>query len=235
MSPVARSQGLCARVSKAASPDAGPGRGGPPPVLCRLPAQRGPNAGARSWRGAGEGLRSRRKLPRPFADPRRISAQAPFAVHTWPGNIRRRRGSGRGRRALQARRSSGGRRTDRRDFRICCDAAAKPARQARAPVVQSGGRLWRRLPHRLCRARAARPASGGGVGLAAVDLAKVLGAKVIAASASDAKLAVIAAEYAPDAMVNVTNGFRERVKEITNGRGADVIYDPVGGDVFDER
>jgi len=76
--------------------------------------------------------------------------------------------------------------------------------------------------------------AAGGVGLAAVDLAKVLGAKVIAASASDAKLAVIAAEYAPDAMVNVTNGFRERVKEITNGRGADVIYDPVGGDVFDE-
>jgi NADPH2:quinone reductase len=76
--------------------------------------------------------------------------------------------------------------------------------------------------------------AAGGVGLAAVDLAKVLGAKVIAASASDAKLAVIEKEYAPDAVVNVTGGFRERVKEITGGRGADVIYDPVGGDVFDE-
>ncbi|MGE5502528.1 MAG: NADPH:quinone oxidoreductase family protein [Ignavibacteriales bacterium] len=76
--------------------------------------------------------------------------------------------------------------------------------------------------------------AGGGVGLAAVDLAKVLGAKVIAASASDEKLKVIADEYAPDAIVNVTGGFRERVKEITGGRGADVIYDPVGGDVFDE-
>jgi NADPH2:quinone reductase len=76
--------------------------------------------------------------------------------------------------------------------------------------------------------------AAGGVGLAAVDLAKVLGARVIAASASDAKLAVIEAEYAPDAAVNVTGGFRERVKEITGGRGADVIYDPVGGDVFDE-
>lgn len=76
--------------------------------------------------------------------------------------------------------------------------------------------------------------AAGGVGLAAVDLAKHLGCKVIAASASDEKLAVIEKEYAPDATVNVTGGFRERVKEITGGRGADVIYDPVGGDVFDE-
>ncbi|MDE2486958.1 MAG: NADPH:quinone oxidoreductase family protein [Alphaproteobacteria bacterium] len=76
--------------------------------------------------------------------------------------------------------------------------------------------------------------AAGGVGLAAVDLAKVLGAKVIAGSASDEKLAVIEREYAPDAVVNVTGGFREKVKVITGGRGADVIYDPVGGDVFDE-
>jgi NADPH2:quinone reductase len=76
--------------------------------------------------------------------------------------------------------------------------------------------------------------ASGGVGLAAVDYARLLGCKVIAASASDAKLAVIEKEYAPDATVNVTEGFREKVKEITGGRGADVIYDPVGGDVFDE-
>ena len=76
--------------------------------------------------------------------------------------------------------------------------------------------------------------AAGGVGLAAVDLARLLGAKVIAASASDEKLSVIEKEYAPDATVNVTRGFRERVKELTGGRGADVIYDPVGGDVFDE-
>jgi NADPH2:quinone reductase len=76
--------------------------------------------------------------------------------------------------------------------------------------------------------------AAGGVGLACVDLAKVLGCRVIAASASDAKLKVIEDEYAPDATVNVTGGFRERVKELTGGRGADVIYDPVGGDVFDE-
>ena len=76
--------------------------------------------------------------------------------------------------------------------------------------------------------------AAGGVGLAAVDLAKALGCRVVAASASDAKLAVVQAEYAPDAVVNVTGGFREQVKAITGGRGADVIYDPVGGDVFDE-
>ena len=76
--------------------------------------------------------------------------------------------------------------------------------------------------------------AAGGVGLAAVDYARLLGCKVIAASASDEKLAVIEREYAPDATVNVTRGFRERVKALTGGRGADVIYDPVGGDVFDE-
>jgi NADPH2:quinone reductase len=76
--------------------------------------------------------------------------------------------------------------------------------------------------------------AAGGVGLAAVDLAKVLGGRVIAASASDEKLAVIAREYGPEAVLNVSGGFREQVKAITGGRGADVIYDPVGGDVFDE-
>ena len=75
--------------------------------------------------------------------------------------------------------------------------------------------------------------AAGGVGLAAVDLAKALGCRVIAASASDEKLAVVARDYAPDATINVTGGFREQVKAITGG-GADVIYDPVGGDIFDE-
>ena len=75
--------------------------------------------------------------------------------------------------------------------------------------------------------------AAGGVGLAAVDLGKALGARVIAASASDEKLAVIADQYAPEAILNVSDGFRERVKALTGG-GADVIYDPVGGDIFDE-
>ena len=76
--------------------------------------------------------------------------------------------------------------------------------------------------------------AAGGMGLAAVDLAKHLGAKVIAAASSDEKLAIVAREYAPDHVINITGGFREQVKEITGGRGADVIFDPVGGDVFDE-
>jgi NADPH2:quinone reductase len=76
--------------------------------------------------------------------------------------------------------------------------------------------------------------AAGGVGLACVDLAKVLGCRVIATSASDEKLEVVRRLHAPDACVNVGGGFRDQVKAITGGRGADVIYDPVGGDVFDE-
>lgn len=76
--------------------------------------------------------------------------------------------------------------------------------------------------------------AAGGVGLACVDLAKHLGCRVIAASASGAKLKIVNDEYAPDACVNVTGGFREAVKALTGGRGADVIFDPVGGDIFDE-
>ncbi len=79
----------------------------------------------------------------------------------------------------------------------------------------------------------------GGVGMAAVDLGKRLGATVIATGGRDDKLAVVASRGA-DHVINYTmadgrlGGFRERVKELTDGRGADVIYDPVGGDVFDE-
>ena len=72
----------------------------------------------------------------------------------------------------------------------------------------------------------------GGVGLAAVDLARALGARVIATSRSAEKLAVVASEYVPDATL-IAPGFREAVKALTGG-GADVIFDPVGGDVFDE-
>ncbi len=72
----------------------------------------------------------------------------------------------------------------------------------------------------------------GGVGLASVDLARRLGARVIATSRSPEKLAIVARDYAPDATLPAT-GFREAVKDITGG-GADVVVDPVGGDVFDE-
>lgn len=75
--------------------------------------------------------------------------------------------------------------------------------------------------------------ASGGVGMAAVEVGKLLGATVIATSASDEKLKVVKARGA-DHVINVTRGFREEVKALTGGRGADVIYDPVGGDVFDE-
>ncbi|MEX1250868.1 MAG: NADPH:quinone oxidoreductase family protein [Hyphomonas sp.] len=74
--------------------------------------------------------------------------------------------------------------------------------------------------------------ASGGVGLAAVDAGRLLGAKVIATSASEAKRKILA-EYGADHVLP-DKGFREAVKELTGGRGADVIYDPVGGDVFDE-
>ena len=72
----------------------------------------------------------------------------------------------------------------------------------------------------------------GGVGLAAVDLAKALGCRVIATSRSAEKLATVIDAYRPDAVVPAP-GFRDAVKDLT-GHGADVIFDPVGGDVFDE-
>ncbi len=76
--------------------------------------------------------------------------------------------------------------------------------------------------------------AAGGVGLAAVEIGKALGATVIATASTPEKLAVAAAHGADHTINYREGGFRERVKELTGGRGADVIYDPVGGDVFDE-
>jgi NADPH2:quinone reductase len=76
--------------------------------------------------------------------------------------------------------------------------------------------------------------ASGGVGLAAVQLAKLHEATVIATGGSDEKLAVVK-QYGADHVINLSHGgFRDRVLELTGGNGADVIYDPVGGDVFDE-
>ncbi len=74
--------------------------------------------------------------------------------------------------------------------------------------------------------------AAGGVGLAAVDLGLAFGAKVIATASSDEKRAFLTARGAH--LVLPPAGFREAVKAFTGGLGADVIYDPVGGDVFDE-
>lgn len=74
--------------------------------------------------------------------------------------------------------------------------------------------------------------ASGGVGLAAVDAGRLLGATVIATSASATKRDILKAYGADHVLPD--SGFREAVKALTGGRGADVIYDPVGGDVFDE-
>lgn len=71
--------------------------------------------------------------------------------------------------------------------------------------------------------------ASGGVGLAAVELGKLMGAKVIAAASSDDKLA-LCKEYGADATINyATEDLKTRIKELTEGKGVDVVYDPVGG------
>jgi NADPH2:quinone reductase len=71
--------------------------------------------------------------------------------------------------------------------------------------------------------------ASGGVGIAAIEIGKVLGAKVIACASSEAKLAVCRAHGADDTIDYATEDMRARVKAITGGKGVDVVYDPVGG------
>lgn len=76
--------------------------------------------------------------------------------------------------------------------------------------------------------------ASGGVGMAAVELGKLMGARVIAAASSDEKLDFVN-QLGPDAVLNYGDGeLKEKVKALTDGKGADVIYDPVGGDLFDQ-
>ena len=75
--------------------------------------------------------------------------------------------------------------------------------------------------------------AGGGVGLAAVEMGKMLGATVIAAASSEEKLAVARARGADHLVLYGREPFRDAVKRITDGRGADVVFDPVGGEVFE--
>ncbi len=76
--------------------------------------------------------------------------------------------------------------------------------------------------------------ASGGVGLAACDLARTLGARVIASTGSPAKAERIAALARPDAVIVAEGRFREQVADLTGGTLADIVFDPVGGDVFDE-
>ena len=75
--------------------------------------------------------------------------------------------------------------------------------------------------------------AGGGVGLAAVEMGKMLGATVIAAASSEEKLAVARARGADHLVLYGREPFRDAVKRITDGQGADVVFDPVGGEVFE--
>jgi len=72
--------------------------------------------------------------------------------------------------------------------------------------------------------------AAGGVGLAAVEIGKALGARVIAAASSAEKLA-LCVEHGADATIDYSReNLRDRIKALTDGRGPDVIYDPVGGE-----
>jgi len=76
--------------------------------------------------------------------------------------------------------------------------------------------------------------ASGGVGLTALELSKLMGAKVIAAASSKEKLE-LCKQFGADEVINYTEeNLKDRVKELTNGKGVDVIYDPVGG-AFSEQ
>ncbi len=76
--------------------------------------------------------------------------------------------------------------------------------------------------------------ASGGVGMAAVELGKLIGARVIAAASSDEKLEFVS-QADPDELLNYGDGdLKEKVKALTDDKGADVIHDPVGGNLFDQ-
>lgn len=76
--------------------------------------------------------------------------------------------------------------------------------------------------------------AAGGVGLAAVELGALMGAEVTAAASSDEKLA-LAERYGAKHLIDYTKtSLKATVKEMTGGKGVDVIYDPVGGELFDD-
>lgn len=76
--------------------------------------------------------------------------------------------------------------------------------------------------------------ASGGVGLAAVEIGKAMGARVIAAASSADKLAVAKAAGADELINYSETNLKDEIKRLTNGLGVDVIYDPVGGDLFDQ-
>ena len=76
-------------------------------------------------------------------------------------------------------------------------------------------------------------AGASGVGMSAIQIGKTFGTQVVATAGSQSKLDFCLAQGADHVLLYSDPGWVERVKEITGGRGVDVVYDPVGGDVFD--
>ena len=76
--------------------------------------------------------------------------------------------------------------------------------------------------------------AAGGVGITALEISKNMGAKVIVTAGTNEKLEILK-KYGADFCINYSSGeFKDKVKDITNGNGADIIYDPVGGDIFEQ-
>ena len=75
--------------------------------------------------------------------------------------------------------------------------------------------------------------AAGGIGIAAIQVAKLFGAKVIATAATEEKRRVCL-EQGADHAIDYRGKFRDTVKELTGGRGVDIVYDPIGAEVFDE-
>lgn len=116
---------------------------------------------------------------------------------------------------------------------VAMPAAMPDAHGAAFPVVfgTSHVALWHRARLQAGETLVVHGA-GGGVGLTAVAIGKRLGATVIATASGAEKLAV-AAEHGADHLIDVgREDVRARIKELTDGRGADVVYDPVGGELF---
>ena len=110
------------------------------------------------------------------------------------------------------------------------------------PVTASGFVLTYLTSHYALRDRAGLQAgetllvlgAAGGVGLATVEIGKAMGARVIAAASSPAKLAVCAEHGADELLDYSSEDLKARLSELTDGRGVDVVYDPVGG-VYSEQ
>jgi NADPH2:quinone reductase len=97
--------------------------------------------------------------------------------------------------------------------------------------------------HALVQRAALRPdetllvhGAAGGIGTATIDIGQCLGARILATGGSDEKLQAVGTHYGVDHLINYDTDpeWKEQVKTLTDGRGADVICDPVGGEVFEK-